>query len=70
MLTTHIDTIARRYALSVDSFDVVNKGVDPDTGLVRKTVLSKPIGGEQAIDLAFRTARQAAPSAELVTTSS
>lgn len=66
LLTTHIDTVARRYAPSVDSFDVVNEGIDPDTGLVRETVLSKPIGGEQAIDLAFRTARQAAPNAELV----
>jgi endo-1,4-beta-xylanase len=59
VLTTHIETVTRRYSEVIDSFDVVNEGIDPDTGLVRDTVLSKPIGGEAAIDLAFRTARAA-----------
>lgn len=66
LLTTHVDTVARRYAPVVDSFDVVNEGIDPDTGLVRETVLSKPLGGEATIDLAFQTARAAAPQAQLV----
>ena len=66
LLTTHVDTVARRYSGTVDSFDVVNEGIDPDTGLIRETVLSKPIGGEATIDLAFQTARTAAPKAELV----
>jgi endo-1,4-beta-xylanase len=66
LLVTHIDTVARRYAPAVDSFDVVNEGIDPDTGLLRETVLSKPLGAEAVIDLAFQTARSAAPKAELV----
>jgi endo-1,4-beta-xylanase len=66
VLVEHIDTVARRYAGAVYSFDVVNEGIDPDTGLLRETALSKALGAETVIDLAFRTAREAAPKAELV----
>ncbi len=66
LLVEHVDTVARRYAPAIDSFDVVNEAIDPDTGLLRDTVLSKPLGAEATIDLAFHTARAAAPGAELV----
>ncbi|NIJ23046.1 endo-1,4-beta-xylanase [Sphingomonas japonica] len=67
LLTTHIDTLARRYGNAIYSYDVVNEAVDPDTGGLRETVLSKAMGGaESVLDLAFRTARAAAPHAELV----
>ncbi|PZU08151.1 endo-1,4-beta-xylanase [Sphingomonas sp.] len=66
LLTEHVSTVARRYAPVVDSFDVVNEAVDPDTGLLRETAISRHLGAEETIDLAFRTARQAAPKAELV----
>jgi endo-1,4-beta-xylanase len=66
LLVDHVGTVTRRYAGSIDSFDVVNEGIDPDTGLLRETALSKPLGAENTIDLAFRTARDAAPKAELV----
>lgn len=66
LLVTHVDTVARRYASVVDSFDVVNEAIDPDTGLLRETVLSRPLGAEAVINLAFRTARAAAPRAQLV----
>ena len=66
LLTEHIRTVASRYAPAVDSFDVVNEGVNPETGLINDTALSKPLGGERTIDMAFRTARAAAPHAQLV----
>ncbi|QJU57705.1 glycosyl hydrolase [Sphingomonas sp. AP4-R1] len=66
LLTRHVDTVARRYARVVDSFDVVNEAIDSDTGQLRETALSRHLGAEDTIDLAFRTARAAAPKAELV----
>lgn len=66
LLVDHIDTVVRRYAPAVDSFDVVNEAVDPDTGLLHETALSKHLGAEATIDLAFHTARAAAPRAQLV----
>lgn len=66
LLEEHVDTVTRRYAGNVDSFDVVNEGIDPDTGLLRETVFSKAVGAENLIDMAFRSARRAAPRAELV----
>lgn len=66
LLVDHVNTVVRRYAPAVDSFDVVNEAVDPDTGLLHETALSKHLGAEAAIDLAFHTARAAAPRAQLV----
>lgn len=66
LLTDHVATVARHYAPVVDSFDVVNEAIDPDTGLLRETAISRHLGAEETIDLAFRTAREAAPKAELV----
>lgn len=62
----HVHTVAARYAPMVNSFDVVNEAIDPETGQLRETTLSKPLGAAQVLDLAFRTARQAAPRAQLV----
>lgn len=66
MLVDHVRTVAGRYASRVDSFDVVNEAIDSDTGRLRETALSKPLGPEAVIDIAFRTAREAAPHAQLV----
>ena len=67
LLTTHIDTVCRRYGTRVVSYDVVNEAVTPADGSLYETALSRAIGGAEAtLDLAFRTARAAAPHAELV----
>ncbi len=67
LLTHHIDTVTRRYGRRIYSYDVVNEAVDPATGGLRVTSLSTAMGGTEAVlDLAFRTARAAAPHAELV----
>ncbi len=67
ILTGHIGTVTKRYGRKIDSYDVVNEAVDPDTGTLRETSLSKAMGGTAPLlDLAFRTARAAVPHAELV----
>jgi endo-1,4-beta-xylanase len=66
LLTTHINTIAARYKGKIASFDVVNETVLEDATLA-ETALSRAIGGtETLVDLAFRTARAAAPGVQLV----
>ncbi|KQT32713.1 glycosyl hydrolase [Sphingomonas sp. Leaf412] len=67
ILTQHIRTVCARYAGRIYSYDVVNEAVDPADGSLRSTALSRAMGGAEAVlDLAFRTAREAAPKAELV----
>lgn len=67
ILNRHIDTVTKRYGRKIYSYDVVNEAVDPDTGGLRETSLSRAMGGTaNVLDHAFRTARAAAPHAELV----
>jgi endo-1,4-beta-xylanase len=67
LLRTHITTVCSRYAGRIKSYDVVNEAVLPDTGELAQTALSRAIGGTQILlDLAFHTARAAAPDAQLV----
>lgn len=67
ILTTHIDTVLGRYGTRIVGYDVVNEAVRPDDGVLYETVLSRALGGAEAtLDLAFYSARTAAPHAELV----
>ena len=67
LLTDHIRQVCSRYGKRIDSYDVVNEAVNPAEGTLYDTALSRAIGNpEAALDLAFRTARHAAPHAELV----
>jgi endo-1,4-beta-xylanase len=66
MLTDHVRTVTRRYGTRIYSYDVVNEAVEPETGQIRDTVITKAMGGEAALDLMFHTARAEAPHAELV----
>lgn len=65
MLTEHIHKVCGRYGSRIESWDVVNEGIDHKTGELRDHVFGV-IGKTEVIDLAFHTARQAAPHAELV----
>lgn len=65
MLVEHITRLCQRYPQMI-SWDVVNETVDPADGSVRNTVLSDILGREPTLDLAFHTARSAAPGARLV----
>ena len=66
LVVEHINAIVARYGDRIDSWDVVNETVDPATGRLRRTALSRHLGDEAIIDLAFHTARAAAPDAQLV----
>lgn len=66
MVTEHIQAIVDRYGDRIYSWDVVNETVDENTGELRRTALSRHLGDEAIIDLAFHTAREAAPNAQLV----
>lgn len=66
MLTDHVRTVCRRYGRSVYSYDVVNEAVEPQTGQIRDTVVTRAMGGEAFLDFMFHTARAEAPHAELV----
>ena len=67
LLVEHVRTVVTRYAPKIRSFDVVNETVVSETGVLRETTLSRAYGGtEPLVDLAFHTARAAAPHAQLV----
>jgi endo-1,4-beta-xylanase len=67
LLTTHIDTVCRRYGDRIASWDVINEAVDAHSGEMRETVFSRAIGkADDVLDLCFRTARAAVPHCQLV----
>lgn len=67
LITSHIETVTRRYRGVIHSYDVVNELFDDQTGAFVDTSLSKAMGSHEAVvDLAFHTARNELPDAELV----
>jgi len=67
LLTTHIRTVTERYRGVITSYDVVNEAIDHDTNGLMQTSLSRAMGSAEAVlDLAFRTAREQLPTAQLV----
>lgn len=66
MLREHVRMVCRRYGTRITSYDVVNEAIQPETGRIRDTVLTRALGAEATLDLMFHTARAEAPHAELV----
>jgi endo-1,4-beta-xylanase len=67
LLTTHIQTVTERYLGVIESYDVVNEAIDHDTNGLMETSMSRAMGSAEAVlDLAFHTARDQLPEAELV----
>lgn len=66
VLAEHVSTTCRHFGDSIESWDVVNEAIAPETGELRRNVFTAPIGGVEQIDLAFRLAREHAPQAQLV----
>ena len=66
LLTAHVKTVCGRYGRRIYSYDVVNEAVQPETGAIRDTNITRALGGEAFLDLMFHTAREAAPHAQLV----
>lgn len=66
MLSEHVRTVCRRYGTRIHSYDVVNEAIQPETGAIRDTVVTRAMGGEAMLDLMFHSARAEAPHARLV----
>ena len=66
LLADHVRTVCGRYGDRIYSYDVVNEAIQPETGEIRDTNVTRALGGEHFLDLMFHTAREAAPHAQLV----
>ncbi|HEY7808356.1 MAG TPA: endo-1,4-beta-xylanase [Croceibacterium sp.] len=67
LLTTHIRTVTGRYRGVIHSYDVINEAVDGATRGLRVNNVTQALGSPEALlDLAFHTARQQLPDAQLV----
>jgi endo-1,4-beta-xylanase len=66
LLINHVQTVCRRYGKRIYSYDVVNEAVQPETGEIRDTNVTRALGGEAFLDLMFHNARAEAPHAQLV----
>jgi endo-1,4-beta-xylanase len=66
LLTEHVRTVCRRYGTRIYSYDVVNEAVQPETGEIRDTNVTRALGGEHFLDVMYHTAREEAPHAQLV----
>jgi len=66
LIEEHVTRVCARYGRRIASYDVVNEAIDPETGTYRATPLTRVLKPQEAVDLAFITARAAAPHAELV----
>jgi endo-1,4-beta-xylanase len=66
LLINHVRTVCSRYGDRIYSYDVVNEAVQPETGEIRDTNVTRALGGEAFLDLMFHTARAEAPRAQLV----
>ncbi len=65
VMTDHVSTVASHFAGRLISWDVVNEAFDdPNPSEYRETIWYKNIGPEY-IEMAFKTAHQAAPDADL-----
>ena len=67
LVTEHIRTVTQRYQGVITSYDVVNEAIDHDRNAPIETSLSRAMGSPEAVlDVAFNTAREALPNAQLV----
>jgi endo-1,4-beta-xylanase len=67
LIATHIRTVTDHYRGAIDSYDVINEAVDQGTGVLRVNNVTNAFGKPEALlDLAFHTAREQLPDAQLV----
>jgi endo-1,4-beta-xylanase len=64
-IVSHIQAVVGRYRGQIAAWDVVNEAVADDGSGLRDTVFRQKLG-EEYLDLAFRTAREADPAALLI----
>jgi endo-1,4-beta-xylanase len=65
LIVAHVTTVCRHFGDRIKSWDVINETIDPATGKMRETVLTRHLG-DKVIDIAFHAARQALPDCQLV----
>jgi endo-1,4-beta-xylanase len=67
ILRDYVRTTTSHYGTRIASWDVVNEAVHNVTGEMRDTALSRALGSpDETLELAFRVAREALPTTELV----
>lgn len=64
-LDRYFNAMTARYQGRIDSWDVVNETIDPDTGLPRDTLFTQTYGHD-VVDWAFHKARELMPDTQLV----
>ncbi|MGV3554184.1 MAG: endo-1,4-beta-xylanase [Croceibacterium sp.] len=67
LIREHVTQVASHFAADITSWDVINEAIDNGTGNLRQHSMSAAVGGDASLlDLAFETARDVLPGAELV----
>lgn len=64
-LSGYVGAVATHFGTRVHSWDVVNETIDPETGDLRDSLFQSRLGFD-AVRIAFETAKQKAPHAQLV----
>jgi endo-1,4-beta-xylanase len=65
LIVTHVKTVCAHFGDRIKSWDVINETIDPATGEMRDTVLTRHLG-DKVIDIAFHAARETLPRCQLV----
>lgn len=65
LVVDHVRAIVARYRGRITSWDVINETIDPSTGRLRETSLTRHLG-ENIIDIAYHATREADPDGEIV----
>lgn len=65
LVVEHIRAVVERYRGRIGSWDVINETIDPQTGALRETSLTRHLG-ENIVDIAYHAAREADPDGQLV----
>ncbi len=66
VLSEHVSTTCRHFGRDIESWDVVNEAVVPETGVLRSNLFTQRMGGVEHIARMFELAREHAPHAQLV----
>lgn len=66
LLAGHVATVCGHFGHDIESWDVVNEAIDPESGEMRRNLFIDRMGGVAHIARMFELAREHAPQAELV----
>lgn len=66
LLTEHVRSTCRHFGRDIESWDVLNESVVPETGALRSNVFTQRLGAVEHMVQVFQLAREHAPHAQLV----